>query len=213
MLVIKYQGRLGNNLFQYAFGRLCHERHPDVGGMIAKPIPGFPNTYERLGEGAGKKDIIIREYYQNYVFYENYKDKIMKWYEFDRMEAQPDDRLVIHIRLGDYLTIKDNQMFVPLDVFQKLIDIDNPSSVYIVSEEPKHPILKRFDAICVGEDVMHDFAFIASAKRLCISNSTFSWWAAWLGIADKIYYPDIGYDVFTNKLFVHDESRYIMVKA
>jgi hypothetical protein len=213
MLAIKYNGRLGNNLFQYAFGRLCHERHPDVGKMIAQPIPGFPNTCEIIGEGPGKKDIFIREYYQNYVFYENYKDKIMKWYEFDRMEAQPDDRLVIHIRLGDYFTIKDNQAFVPLDVFQKVIDIDNPSSVYIVSEEPNHPVLKRFDAICVGEDVMHDFAFIASAKRLCISNSTFSWWAAWLGIADKIYYPDIGYDTFTNKLFVHNEDRYIMVKT
>ena len=69
-----------------------------------------------------------------------------------------------------------------------------------------------FNAEIVSTDTLHDFAFLASANRLCISNSTFSWWAAWLSDAERIYCPDMKND-FINKLWVHDENRYIRIKV
>jgi hypothetical protein len=42
MISVKYQGRLGNNLFQYCFGRILSE---ETGmSLFSGKIPGFCNT-------------------------------------------------------------------------------------------------------------------------------------------------------------------------
>ena len=42
MIEVRYQGRLGNHLFQYCFGRILAEK---MGYKLkADPIPGFPAT-------------------------------------------------------------------------------------------------------------------------------------------------------------------------
>ena len=44
MIDVKYNGGLGNNLFQYCFGRILAER---LGyALAAPPIPGFAGTYD-----------------------------------------------------------------------------------------------------------------------------------------------------------------------
>jgi hypothetical protein len=49
MVEVKYAGRLGNNLFQYCFGRIIAEK---LGYKLkADPVPGFPNTAKQI-EGA-----------------------------------------------------------------------------------------------------------------------------------------------------------------
>jgi len=46
MVEVKYNGRRGNNLFQYCFGRIIAEK---LGYKLkADPVPGFQNTKERI---------------------------------------------------------------------------------------------------------------------------------------------------------------------
>eukprot|EP00049_Salpingoeca_infusionum_P006186 m.102470 g.102470 ORF g.102470 m.102470 type:complete len:467 (+) comp13223_c2_seq2:82-1482(+) len=37
-----------------------------------------------------------------------------------------------------------------------------------------------------------DWLFMKSAKRLIMSQSTYAWWAAWLGDAEEVHYPLVG---------------------
>ncbi|SVC77996.1 uncharacterized protein METZ01_LOCUS330850, partial [marine metagenome] len=100
------------------------------------------------------------------------------------------------------------------------IQIEKPKSICFVTDDAKmlnntfklQRCWQEFDIEIISEHYMHDFAFLASAKRLCIANSTFGWWAAWLSNAERIYYPDIGNENFNN-LWVYDEDRYIRINV
>ena len=212
-VVVDYKGRLGNNLFQYAYGRIMAEENPHLGFLVAEPIPGFLGTYEKVGNFIGQEDVFVRGFFQDYEFYVKHKAKVQKWFRFNKPPSQPKDKLVIHVRLGDYL-ISDihYEWIVPIEFYHRLIEIDKPKSLCFVTDDPNFPALKQFDAEIVSEDALCDFSFLASAKRLCIANSTFSWWAAWLSDAERIYCPDMKND-FINKLWVHDENRYIRIKV
>jgi hypothetical protein len=189
------------------------EEDPRLGFLISDPISGFSGTCEQVGNSFGKKDIVLDGFFQDYKIYTEHKEKIRQWFRFKKLSSQPEDKLIIHVRLGDYLTTPDHHhMIVPINFYHRLIEIDKPSTVCFVTDSPNHPCLKQFNAEIVSTDTLHDFAFLASANRLCISNSTFSWWAAWLSDAERIYYPDIG-DAHFNKLWVYDEDRYIRINV
>ena len=213
MVLVKYHGRLGNQLFQYTRGRILAENSSSLGYLVANPIKGFPGTYEHVGNSLGVKSIEVDGYFQKYEYYVTHKKAIHQWLRFKRLPSQPKDKLIIHARLGDYMTTPPFQKWiVPMDFYHRLIEIDKPTSVCFVTDEPNYPALQQFDAEIVSEDTLHDFAFLASAKRLCIANSTFSWWAGWLGNAERIYYPDMKIDYFNN-LWVHNENRYVRINV
>ena len=215
MVLVKYHGRLGNQLFQYTRGRILAENSSSLGYLVANPIKGFPGTYEHVGDSLGMRSIEIDGYFQKYEYYVNHKKAIRQWLRFKRLSSQPKDKLIIHVRLGDYLTTPPFQKWiVPMDFYHELIERDKPKSVCFVTDSPNHPYIQQWrdTAEIVSENTLHDFAFLASAKRICVSNSTFSWWAAWLSDAERIYYPDVGYDTF-NELWVDDENRYVRMKV
>jgi hypothetical protein len=243
---VKYSGRLGNRLFLYTYGRILVENDRDFGPLIADPIPGFPGTHEKV-KGTNKKSALRigfgsdgwgkffkSEGGLNYKTYCVHKKRVRQFLRFKRLPPQPEDKLVIHIRLGDYLNDTKagaepayQRLYIPpVDVYYKIIDIDKPSSVCFVTDSPRHKYIRKLKSFTrynckvksevVSEDTLHDFAFLASANRLCIAHSTFSWWAGWLSDATKIYCPTFenkyypGYEHYMN-FWVDDEDRYIKV--
>lgn len=216
MIKVRYSGQMGNNLFQYVRGRILVYENPDAGMLESEPIPGFPNTAKKAGVGCGNKDIIVKGIFQDYKIYQPYKRRIHWWLKFERFPPQSEDKLIMHIRLGDYLEPRYLWLSLPMDYYHKVIEIDKPKNICIVTNKPKHPLLQQFDAEIVSESRLHDFAFLASAHRLCLANSTFSWWAGWLSDAKRIYFPQrppwyCADEQIFHKLFVHDEERYIQV--
>jgi hypothetical protein len=63
----------------------------------------------------------------------------------------------------------------------------------IVTDAPNHPLLDGFreikNVVIRNKSRMEDFAFMKYAKRLILSQSTFSWWASFLGDQEKVYAP------------------------
>ncbi len=79
-------------------------------------------------------------------------------------------------------------------------------------------LFNKYNAIIRFGEQLEDFKFIMSANKICLSDSNFSWWAAFLSNAEEIYFPmsikshwmgTVWQDI---NLRVDDENRYIYVK-
>jgi hypothetical protein len=211
MVTVWYCGRLGNNFFQYAIGRIIAEK---LGFKLnAKGLPGFPNTFktvagksysvpvQRLMEGefnfdevvANKvpRQIILDGHYQRYCYYKPHKDAIRKWFAITKRPRiiPGEDDLIVHMRLTDLVT---QSCDLPLSYYKSIIQrlsfnrliicTDDPDSIYVKYLSKYNPILPRLSTF-------DEFNILCHAKRLIMSEATFSWWAAFLGQAKEIYFP------------------------
>jgi hypothetical protein len=64
--------------------------------------------------------------------------------------------------------------------------------LYFVTDEPRHPLWERLKDLhgeVFAEGGIRDFRFIHSFQKVAICQSTFHWWATFLGAAREIYYP------------------------
>lgn len=214
MIEVIYDGNLGNNLFQYCFGRILAER---LGyKLVAKPIPGFPGTFQPinglsftdatplvlrgqkpdlsfLNEKNPRYQILLTGYFQRYEYYRGYRDLIKNWLEMDVEDHDynvTDADVVLGIRRGrDYIP----RHGLPLSYFETALASMNHDRVFICTDVPSDPLVrclnKRFKAIVIRPNPLYNLAFIKTFNRIIISNSTFLWWGAYLSEAQHIFYP------------------------
>lgn len=155
-------------------------------------------------------------YYQSEAYFADYKEEIIKQFtirkkyklDFEKVLAEiktMHKKVVIHVRRTDYLDYKYD---LPMNYFHEAIgQIDSEDNFYIfISDDPKFVeaefgmIKNKF--ISTNTEII-DFQFLMSADICILSNSSFSWWGAylnpkhpkvivpqyWLGINEKIEYP------------------------
>ncbi|WP_026663182.1 alpha-1,2-fucosyltransferase [Butyrivibrio proteoclasticus] len=110
----------------------------------------------------------------------------------------------VHVRRGDYVYVPGYLVCTPYyyekSMKQLINDEDNPS-FFVFSDDfswckqnirwPKNTIF-----VDMNNPDYIDFALMSSCKNFIISNSTFSWWAAFLGSyhKKKVYMPDKWYN-------------------
>lgn len=240
MVEVEYISRLGNNLFQYCFGRILAEK---LGYRLkADPILGFPNTNTNV-EGLDyssyptqvikgqvdlsdilqdntKRKIIIKGYFQRYDYYRDYKNVIKtNWLLMNKQvneRIEPDD-IVVCIRRKDYLP----RHALPFSYFDEALSIAEHSRVFICTDSPRDSFTlyfkKKYKAIIYHKDILADFAFIMLFKKIIISNSSFFWWASFLSNADEIYFPIPLHGFWSEERddinLKVDESRYIYIRC
>ena len=82
---------------------------------------------------------------------------------------------------------------------------------------------EKYNPIILKGDTLTDFRSLKSFKKIIISQSTFSWWAAFLSDADEVFFPlpEKGTARLINEwsdgrpdidLVVSDEERYKYIK-
>lgn len=135
MIYINYLGRLGNNLFQYCFGRILSKKMNTT--FVCKSLTLFPNAdignqtlnksiknnqifltkhnvdIDSLVKNTDEKDLVLNGYFQKSKYYLDYFEDIRKWLILDSdyqklilKKYKIDNHcLAIHVRLGDYLTL------------------------------------------------------------------------------------------------------------
>lgn len=210
MIKVIYDGRLGNRLFQYCFGRILAE---ELGYQLeAEPISGFPGTEERvvgrvvcdedplifsrtdhpdlnqLLNSPPGRSIVVNAYLQDYKYYSRYLPRIRDWLRlapYDRQEFQSGpETLVLHVRLGDYL---QGLWALSPDFYCRIIDSQPHESLIIVTDSPYSNFLDYFEQYTpriISSDEMSDFRWLTNASKLVLSQSTFGWWAAILSEAE-----------------------------
>ncbi|MCG3770220.1 MAG: hypothetical protein JW384_01363 [Nitrosomonadaceae bacterium] len=110
--------------------------------------------------------------------------------------------IVISLRLGDFLFVPNAtprwkqrvySRFLGFEYFEIILRAARFGRLFITSDEPFHPLVsafQKYDPILVRNDSpIKTMAFINRFNRIAISESTYSWWAAYLTDAEEIYYP------------------------
>jgi hypothetical protein len=173
--------------------------------------------YDELSKHRGL--LYMYGFFQSYQNIKNDKEYVRRIYFFEKDKTLYDDNLIsVHIRLGEYYR-DDNHL--PIEYYIDVIK-DSKKIPVIYTNEPNNPLIdeiqKLFNCEVISNSEWEDFVSIASYKNIIISQSSYSWWAAWLSDASTIYYPRTSKRYWQHRndgndinLIVDDESRYIFV--
>ena len=146
---------------------------------------------------------IIDGYFQSPKYFEinsiAIKNFLKSKFNEINFEAEVPAHLILHIRGGDYLNqavakvMNLNRETFLRDAFFYL---GSPKIIELVSDDKKYAeeLIRRsfpkIEIVWAGtSDLFHDFIRIMSAQQIVISNSTFSWWAAYLSDSRVILSP------------------------
>lgn len=153
----RHFGRLGNRMFQnaYIYAQFKDGKIPDI-------------------------------YLQNPKYFDKYRDEIKRLFGEG---IGYDERVAIHVRRGDYV---GNPFYVDLsktDYYGSAMNDFGGEQLLCFSDDIKwckdyFKFVKRMD---FSEDRIEeeDLKLMASCKGIIMSNSSFAWWAAYLGNENK----------------------------
>lgn len=154
----KQFGRMGNRFFQlaYLWAQFREGKIPDI-------------------------------YLQNYEFFDKYRNEI-RW--MFQQEGEPLDYVSIHVRRGKNPSVptepnySENPFYVSLglDYYQKAME-QFPNEKFMIFTDDRDWCRKHFqNLLAPGDgDEIADFNWMTRCKGHIIANSSFSWWAAYLG--------------------------------
>jgi len=174
---ITWRNGFGNQLFQYALGRLIAQENnlqltysENLGRGCSLSLLDYKFIKEDIDITKLKSDIHSIKYQINYdgdviydnlenpKTYENYIDEIKSW--FEPIEKTNLNDLVIHIRRGD----NGDNINTSIEWYTYVMDKINYNNVYIVTDEPNHKdilfliektnakVFSEIDIINRGED-------------------------------------------------------------
>lgn len=185
MIRINYEGRLGNNIFQYCKA-LCSSISSGV--SIANPLATKIVKYKAPPAKEGTVSV-QSGYFQDLDTISQFKAH--KDLLFNTVESF--DGLFVHVRLGDIT----NNFAADIDYYRKAIDSVKASAnckKYIASDSPNHPIvqtlIKEYGLSLFNASPEDTILFASSFNRKVLSLGTFSWWIGFLGDSDYIVAPD-----------------------
>ncbi|WP_316806883.1 alpha-1,2-fucosyltransferase [Pedobacter agri] len=144
-------------------------------------------------------------YFQSGLFFENIATKLATYIKvkpqylsiFNKLYGELFDKdkvIAIHIRRGDYLNLDywwlenlgSDNLSLPITYFEKcLAQIENVDSYKIIFTSDDIGYVKNVfgnfkNAIFAEHDMITDFQILMNANICILSNSSFSWWAAYL---------------------------------
>lgn len=176
---------------------------------------GYDDDFFKLGS-----QVYLRGYFQSEKYFLDCKSFIFEQFIF-RNVAYDDMHLfleklnqqktvALHIRLGDYLQLSANSIMAPFDLayYKRAIEyiqkqVDDP--VFLVFSDQillaKQLLTIEANLLFVDASISksadEDFVLMQSCQHQIITNSTFSWWAAYLNqksgkimVAPQKWYKD-----------------------
>ena len=220
---VKYDewGRMGNRMFQLAFGYLLAKQKGVK--LYHKGLPNFEITPSVLGVNpvnpiytrsygdnrvdmnellTTDRDIIVDSFVQKSYYYTPYRQELRNFFNI-RPHTISKDKLIIHIRETDYNLINK---FLGYRVYKQVLDASGFLSATIVTDNSECETVKkliaegcRLNSKGIVKEfnhnsdarAMNDFDTLLQSANIALSHSSFSWWAAFLGEHDMIIIPGV----------------------
>lgn len=200
MIQANIMGGLGNQLFQYATAYALARKFNTTLNLNTEwfktnPYPYLNYCLDRFSnincihtEEQPASDIVtLNGYFQDPRLFDNYKPELLDIFTCAH-EHLPCDTLAIHIRRGDHVNLNWQ---LPDSYYIDGIKALNPKyKPLIFTDDTQHcsrfnlPIYKSS-----GDNVL-DMLTMGTADAFIISNSTYSWWAAYLSNKHEVIYPE-----------------------
>ncbi len=139
--------------------------------------------------------IFLHGYWQKHYYYTPHKENIRQWYAYDdsQFEKPSETDLVLHVRLGDQLKPEPVGLPETSETYVDLLKKIPHERCILISDEMDSPFLdpvKKFPTVVPKKGtLMEDFTMLKYAKRAIISQSTYAWWATFLGKPEKVWAP------------------------
>lgn len=171
---------LGSELFNCSLGKKFSKQT----NTFSENKNSFSPDVFNIGDGTH-----LNGYWQSEKYFNNYEDKIREWYKIDIPDTPfiGEEYCVIHYRAQDaYLreNIMPTQSF--FECGKNKIKESYPNIKFVVISDNPTLAFKKFKGdIILNNDKKTDFSIILHSKNKIISNSSFSWWSAWLGARDS----------------------------
>jgi hypothetical protein len=208
------QGRLGNQLWQisatiaaakriyqpYAFPPWEYEQYFNLHGCFTTNIRvqrSYQEPHFHYSPIPNFVDVDLSGYYQSYRYFSDHDDFIRQMFEFKHPILTQRNTTSIHIRRGDYVVLgNDYYIELPYSYYEAAMSITNSERYMIFSDDINWCKSKFIDSKFIFSENRHpavDLALMAACENNIISNSSFSWWAAYLNknFNKKIIAPNV----------------------
>jgi hypothetical protein len=176
---------------------------PETNSFFSKIYnePGF--EYTPIPE---VNDVIIDGYFQSEKHFKKYSHEIKQLFFFtNEIKLKVDSalnkiktkKLVIHIRLGDYLlpSYKSTHFVCSRDYYNNALKQFNLNEYTILICTDSPDIYQKYfnienAIVCNGKNELEDLYLISQCDAVVLTNSSFSWWGSYLGkTKEKICAP------------------------
>jgi hypothetical protein len=97
-------------------------------------------------------------------------------------------KTAVHVRRGDYLTMRDLYVIVGMDYYEEAMATTSPP--YLVFSDDIAWCKTNFPRDCLFMEHNRDYEdlfLMADCDAVVTANSSFSWWGAWLSAGRRIY--------------------------
>jgi hypothetical protein len=163
-------------------------------------------NYDELPDEKG--DVVLHGYFQSEKYFSEYAEEFKSMLDFGQtadfnIQNFGSMNVAAHIRRSDYLMHRNVHYVCDTEYFNKAfsffvsdtIDVYSDSMSYVV-EEFQFPYRKNLRFV-TGCDDVKTLYMLSQYDNLIASNSSFSWWASFLGKKKtKIIVPDIWFKNF-----------------
>jgi hypothetical protein len=135
--------------------------------------------------------VALHGYFQSLKYFEDYKDEFVSKLALPDIEysIDVDNAIAFHIRRGDYLKYPDIHHVCTTEYFKALFDkFKDRYRIHVFTDSPEY-ISEEFKGyefdIQKTESDLHDLSLMSKYTKIVCSNSSFSWWASFLGDPSK----------------------------
>ena len=159
-----------------------------------------------------KKDLLIDGYFQSEKYFADCKDEIRELFKFpDEVKDKIDSKfskinkkkIGVHIRRGDYKIYSMTHINHSVDYYEKALrhfslERTAGNCMFVMCTDDLPSVQAEFDldkyqfVYSNAKSELEDLYMLSQCDSVIISNSSFSWWGAWLGKEkEKVICPGI----------------------
>jgi len=177
----------------------------EPGEIYDKPVVKIRDLYwddhqkDHLANNYRKHRVYCDGFFQNCRYYNNNKELVKTFFELPPIKKRSSNEIVAHWRIGDYHEVRPKgsptgsvirQDWYTTILMHKLKFNIKKNKLYIVTDSPNDKLmhkLHRFRPEIIHQSPKDDFNFIRQFDNIICGNSSFSWFAAYLSDAKKIF--------------------------
>jgi glycosyl transferase family 11 len=209
MITAKFAGRLGNNMFQMAAAIGLATKHGesarfDKGDLAKVQLDHYfsgvlalctrckvSEVYEeptfRFHQIQYTKNMQLRGWWQSEKHFEHCRDEVLRAFNFNPGTEELRGRGVVgvHVRRGDYVNLVGQFPTVTLEYLEEAMNFFPGYSFLFFSDDIewcKAHFKGDQYMFSTGRSPQRDIEVMSQCEHQVISNSSFSWWAAWLNL-------------------------------